>query len=87
MEHSDHPRSTAALFGHPLHPMLIPFPIAAFIGALVTDIAYAETAFIMWSNFSAWLITVGLVTGALAAALGLIDYLGSQALRRRHAAP
>jgi hypothetical protein len=33
------PRSTAALFGHPLHPMLVPFPIVCFTGALVTECA------------------------------------------------
>lgn len=87
MQAPDHPRSTAALFGHPLHPMLVPFPIVCFVGALLTDIAYAQTAFIMWSNFSAWLITAGLATGALAALLGLADYVGSQSVRRRRAAP
>jgi uncharacterized membrane protein len=33
------PRSTASIFGHPIHPMLVPFPIVCFVGALVTDIA------------------------------------------------
>ena len=37
---SDNPRSTARLFGHPIHPMLVPFPITCFIGALITDLAY-----------------------------------------------
>lgn len=83
----DHPRSTAALFGHPLHPLLVPFPIVCFVGALITDLAYWRTAFIMWSNFSAWLITAGLVMGGLAALLGLIDYAANRAVRRLRAAP
>ena len=29
-----HPRSTAKIGGHPIHPMLIPFPIVCFIGDL-----------------------------------------------------
>lgn len=76
-----HPRSTAAIFGHPIHPMLVPFPIVCFVGALLTDIAYACSANIMWANFSIWLITAGLVMGALAALAGLVDYLGSRAIR------
>ena len=76
------PRSTAALFGHPLHPMLVPFPIVCFTGALATDLAYLASANIMWSNFSIWLITAGLVMGGLAAATGIIDYAGDRRVRR-----
>ena len=79
----DHPKSTAQIFGHPLHPMLVPFPIAGFLGALVTDIAYARTANVQWSNFSIWLITAGLVLGGFAALTGLIDYLGDARVRRQ----
>ena len=34
------PKSTASIAGHPLHPMLIPFPVAFFVTTLVTDLAY-----------------------------------------------
>ncbi len=76
-----HPRSTARIAGHPIHPMLVPFPIACFVGTLLTDIAYWRTADIMWSNFSAWLLAAGLVMGGLAALAGLIDFLGSRKVR------
>ena len=76
-----HPHSTASIAGHPIHPMLVPFPIVCFIGALVTDIAYWQTADIMWSNFSAWLLTIGLIMGGLAALAGLIDFLSSRSVR------
>ncbi len=75
------PQSTARIAGHPIHPMLVPFPIACFVGALITDIVYWRTAEIMWSTFSAWLLTAGLVIGGLAALAGLIDFLGSRAIR------
>jgi len=75
------PRSTAVLFGHPLHPMLVPFPIVCFTGALVTDVAYLASANVMWSNFSIWLITAGLVMGGLAAVTGIIDYVGDRRVR------
>lgn len=32
-------RSTAAINGHPIHPMLVPFPIAFLVGTLATDLA------------------------------------------------
>ena len=38
---SANPRSTLSIAGHPLHPMIVPLPIASFIGALAADIAYA----------------------------------------------
>ena len=76
-----HPRSKASIAGHPIHPMLVPFPIVCFIGTLLTDITYWRTADMMWSNFSAWLLTIGLVMGGLAALAGLIDFLSSRSVR------
>lgn len=81
-----HPRSTASIFGHPIHPMLVPFPITCFIGALVTDIVFASTANLTWQYFSIWLITAGLVMGALAAVAGLIDYFGDRRIRAKRPA-
>jgi uncharacterized membrane protein len=78
----ERPQSTAKVAGHPIHPMLVPFPIVCFIGALVTDIVYSRTALIMWSTFSAWLLTVGLIVGALAAVAGLTDFFGDRRIRR-----
>lgn len=33
------PHSTATIAGHPLHPMIVPFPIAFFTAALACDLA------------------------------------------------
>ncbi|WP_257168349.1 DUF2231 domain-containing protein [Bradyrhizobium sp. SRS-191] len=73
--------STARIARHPIHPMLVPFPIVCFIGALVTDIAYWRTAEIMWADMSAWLLLVGLIMGILAGLAGLIDFLGNRLIR------
>lgn len=78
---SSRPRSTATIAGHPVHAMLVPFPIVCWIGALVTDIVYTQSTNIMWSTFSAWLLTVGLVFGGLAALFGLIDFFGDGRIR------
>jgi len=78
--------STAKVARHPIHPMLVPFPIVCFIGTLLTDIAYWQTAEMMWANFSAWLLTAGLALGALAAIAGLIDFLGDRGIRTHRSA-
>lgn len=60
---------------YPLHVILAAYPIACFTGAFLTDIAYAQTYQMQWANFSVWLITAGLVMGALAALAGIADYM------------
>lgn len=49
---------------HPLHAMLLSFPIALFTSALASDITYLNSAEIQWSNMSQWAITGALVSGA-----------------------
>ena len=77
-----HPRSTAQIAGHPIHPMLIPFPIVCFVGTFHADIIYAQTGDNGWASASYWLLGIGLATAALAAAAGLTDYLGDERIRR-----
>jgi uncharacterized membrane protein len=50
MVHSDYRgvRSTAAIFGHPIHPMLVVFPIGFLVGALATDLAFWGTDDPFW---------------------------------------
>ena len=76
-------RATAQIAKHPIHPMLIPVPIVCFIGALVTDIAYAVTAEMMYADFSAWLLFAGIIFGVLAAIAGFIDFLGNRLTRQK----
>src|SRR5882757_9146170 len=75
------PASTARIARHPIHPMLVPFPIACFVATLVTDLTYWKTAEMMWADFSAWLLFVGLIMGGLAAIAGLIDFLSNRLVR------
>ena len=77
----DNPRSTARIGGHPIHPMLVPFPIAFFVAALVSDAAYLYDGRVFWFEASIWLIAAGLVMGVLAALAGITDYLGDSRIR------
>lgn len=67
--------SVAAIAGHPLHPMVVALPIGALVFALAADIAYLVTENPFWAQGAAWLLLAVLMTGALAAVLGLIDLL------------
>lgn len=66
--------STAAIAGHPIHPMLIPFPIAFLVGGLAADLVYWNTLALFWARMALWLVGAGFVTGILAAGAGLIDF-------------
>ena len=76
-----HPQSTAKIGGHPIHPMLIPFPIVCFIGAFVTDLVYSRNLDSGWATASHWLLIVGLVMAALAALAGLTDFFGDKRIQ------
>ena len=78
----DFPRSRASIAGHPIHPMLVSFPIAFLFGALLTDIAYVGWKWAMWAYASSWLIGAGIATALLAAIFGFADFLGERRIRR-----
>ncbi|PPD41496.1 MAG: hypothetical protein CTY15_13510 [Methylocystis sp.] len=75
------PRSTAAIGGHPIHPLLVPFPIAFFIAAFLCDLAYWRTGGAFWSEAALWLIGSGLVMGLLAGMVGAVDAMGDSRVR------
>jgi uncharacterized membrane protein len=78
---SPNPHATAKIGSHPIHPMLIYFPIAAFVFTLVADIALLNTNNEFWFFAGRWLLIAGLITALLAAVAGLIDFLGSDQIR------
>jgi uncharacterized membrane protein len=59
--------------GEPIRPILLSFPIAYFTAAFVTDLAYWQTAAVLWETFSDWLITAGLITAGFAVIVFVID--------------
>jgi uncharacterized membrane protein len=76
-----HPRSTAKIAGHPIHPMLVQFPIVCFIFALVTDIVYLSNDETMWATASRWLIGIGIIMALLAAIAGFTDFFSDKAVQ------
>lgn len=67
---------------HPIHGMLGAYPLVCFTAALVTDIAYANSANMQWANFSVWLIAGGVAMGVVAAIAGIVDALLTRGVRR-----
>ena len=67
--------SRAKLFGHPIHPMLIPFPLGLLATSVVFDVVYLLTDDGKWSEISFWMIAAGVIGGLTAAVFGLIDWL------------
>jgi uncharacterized membrane protein len=68
-------RSTVAIKGHPIHPMVVPFPLASLVGVLISDIVYVATTDAFWATASFWLLGFGIVMGLLAGLLGFIDFV------------
>ena len=67
--------SKAKLLGHPIHPMLIVFPL----GLLATAVAFDVVALVQndssWFHISFWMIAAGINRPLCAAVFGLIDWL------------
>ena len=71
--YGDNPRSTAQIGGHPVHPMLIVFPLGLLGMSLLFDILYLSTGGDHWSLVSYYMIAAGIISGLVAAPFGLID--------------
>jgi uncharacterized membrane protein len=72
---SDISDPTAERGGRPILQVLASFPIACLTCALLTDIAYVQTANVMWADFSDWLLAAGMAGGVVAALAGLVGLL------------
>lgn len=57
-----------------IQSLLVTLAVACFILALGTDIIYWQTSNLMWVEFSAWLLLVGIVTGVAAVPFGAIEF-------------
>jgi len=67
--------SRAKLLGHPIHQMLIVFPLGLLAMAVIFDVLALVRAQGSWSEIGYWMIAAGVITGLLAAPFGFIDWL------------
>ncbi len=66
--------SRAKLFGHPIHPMLIPFPLGLLLTSVAFDVVHLLTDNGKWAEVAHWMIAAGIVGGIVAAPPGWIDW-------------
>jgi uncharacterized membrane protein len=67
--------SRAKLLGHPIHQMLIVFPLGLLAMAVIFDVFTLVLGDGYWSEIAFWMIAAGVITGLVAAPFGTIDWL------------
>jgi len=67
--------SKAKILGHPIHPILIVFPLGLLATAVIFDIVALVSHAARWAEFATYLTAAGVVGGLLAAVPGTIDWL------------
>jgi uncharacterized membrane protein len=66
--------SRAKFLGHPIHPMLIVFPLGLLATAVVFDFIYIAGGGPTMAIVAYWMIAAGIIGGLLAAPFGWIDW-------------
>jgi uncharacterized membrane protein len=74
--------SRLAIAGHPIHAMLVTFPIALITSLLPSDLAWVLTQDAFWARASLWLAGTGAIMGLFAAIIGTLELLLIPAVRR-----
>ena len=67
--------SRVKLFGHPVHPMLVVFPLGLLATAVIFDILYLIFNNSRLPTASYYMIVAGVLGGLLAAIFGFVDWL------------
>lgn len=81
-QHPPGAESRFQIAGHPLHPMLVTFPIAFFSATVATDLLFWWSDNALWAVLSFWLLVGGLLGGLAAAFAGTMDFLLVPQIRR-----
>ena len=68
-------RSQARLKSHPIHPMLVVFPLGLLATSVVFDVISLASGDGKWSEMAFWMIAAGVIGGLAAVVFGLIDWL------------
>jgi len=78
--------SRVAILQHPLHPMVVVFPISFLQSTLISDGLFWWLGNDFWALVSFWLTAAGLTMGCIAALLGFADFLLMKQVRQHIAA-
>lgn len=75
--------SAVALIGHPIHAMLVHFPIAFVVGTLAADMLWWFSADEFWLRAGLWMAGLAFCGGIAAALAGLAEMLLVKGIRIR----
>jgi uncharacterized membrane protein len=67
--------SRAKALGHPVHPMLVVFPLGLLIGSVIFDVVFFLSDNPAFAQVAFWNIAGGIIGGLVAAVFGLVDWL------------
>jgi uncharacterized membrane protein len=73
----------ARIAGHPIHPMLVAFPIGLYAVTVAAMIAVAATHALFWYHVATLASITGVVMAVVAAIFGFADFLGLPRSRAR----
>ena len=68
--------SRVKVAGHPIHTMLVAFPLGLLLTAVAFDLIYLVSDEPRWAEMSWYLIAAGIISGLAAAVPGWIDWFG-----------
>ena len=68
-------QSRASIKGHPIHPMLIPFPIALWATSFIVDVLFYFVRHPTLLVISKFMLAGGCIAALAAAVVGIIDWL------------
>lgn len=75
--------SKIAVAGHPIHAMLVAFPIALATCTLGADLIYWWTGDLFWARAALWAAGMGFLFGVLAGIAGTVELLMVPGIRAR----
>ncbi len=74
--------SRVAIRKHPIHAMLVVYPVSLLTLVPATDVAHLILGDAFWARMSFWLTLAGLAAGIVAAATGLLEMFLIRVVRR-----
>jgi uncharacterized membrane protein len=66
--------SRAKIAGHPIHPMLVAFPVTFYATSLIGFAVFALRGEVFWWQVGLWSNLAGVISAVLAAVPGLVDW-------------
>src|SRR3546814_8754736 len=69
---------------HTMHAILLAWTVPLFLGAMLSDIAYASSSQVQWTTFASWMIVGGLIFRGLALLWAFIELLSADRRGDRH---